>query len=355
MVQVAKNSDLESSEEISEEEIASGDEASEDEASENEASGDDVSEEESSPKQVKNKPSPLAPIVKVEVKTEPAQPTLYCRAPWIRNRDVALAKLTEASKRILHIKFPRQKHANFCYVEYRSAKDRDVGLKELKDLVVDDCKLTVDKPSRDKASMLEKVKDKVAKKRETKRELTKTLKNIKKQQKIQNKKGRSTQIFVSNIPRDATREELEEQFGSLVDFKLKHNQNVNKKSSAYLTLATPHEAKAASQKEVSIRGTTLRANLFGVQSKKAEKKSKNKKEKKSQAPAEKDESADETPAPPIAEPEVEAPAAAKPKPNKGKQPKTTKRYFTTNDQKPTKKQKKSLADAGSSDQIAIYD
>lgn len=189
--------------------------------------------------------------------------TLHVRGPkWIKDRDHSEAKMKELNARIIKVYHPRQKSADYVYVDFASAEDRDKAYDELlplKDVYVQHSR-------KDDPKLVEARKAKVLAKREAKRQLKELMRNVAKKEIREGKsavpKKFSNQIVIVNLPKETTQVELKEHFGSIVDVKL--NVDKNKKSTvsrAILTLATPVEAHSATKKKVELHGIKLKIQM----------------------------------------------------------------------------------------------
>lgn len=249
--------------------------------------------------------------------------SLHVRGPkWIKNRDNSEAKLKELNARIIKVRHPRQKSADYVFADFSNAKERDEAYKELlplKDVFV--------QPARKHNSeFVEKRKAKVQEKREAKIRLAALMKNISKNEQREKPRERPkklcNQIVILNLPKTTTQIELNEHFDDVVDTKVNLDKNPKRKhSKAILTLATPKEAINASKKEITMHGTKLKIqlhmNVFEIKKLKRTEEAKKRKltesEKKEDTEEETEKKAEEEIEPNAKRPHVLAPCTAEKK------------------------------------------
>lgn len=244
--------------------------------------------------------------------------SLYVRGPkWLKDRKNAESKLKELNERIIRVVHPRQKSADFAYVNFIDAAERDKAYKEL--LLVTE--VNVQYPRKDNAEEVEKRKAKTLAKREAKQQLAALKKNIAKIETREKKSDRPTklsnQIVIFNVPKEATQIELNQQFANVVATKLNVTKNPKQKSTrAVITLATPKEALNASQQKIELHGVQLKIQLYknatDVQKLKKEKSKKKKLAKAAAAAAKKENVEDASEGPtPAKRPLVSSPETSK--------------------------------------------
>lgn len=184
--------------------------------------------------------------------------SLYVRgSAWIKNRDNALNRLKEICPKVKDVRHPRQKSADYCFIDFATASDRDQSFEQLKD----NSELTVKTVTRDVPKLLEKRKKKITEKREAKQETRKLLAKIKKNQKLsEHPAERTNQLIVANLPTQATATELKEQFPDAVNVNLKLKKKTKKMNSAIITFPDPNKAFLASKSSIELHGQKL--NVF---------------------------------------------------------------------------------------------
>lgn len=184
--------------------------------------------------------------------------SLYVRgAAWIKDRDNAVNRLKEICPKIQEVRHPRQKSADYCYIDFASANERDQSYEELKN----NTEINVKPVIKDVPKLLEKRKQKIAEKREAKIETRKLLGKIKKNEKKNaNIKEKTNQIIVANLSKQTTKDELKQHFANAVKINLNTKKKSKKFTSAIVTFPSPYDAKVASQQSISLHGQTL--NVF---------------------------------------------------------------------------------------------
>lgn len=189
--------------------------------------------------------------------------SLHIKGPrWIKDRENSESELKKMNVRITKVRHPRQKGADYVFVDFASAEERDEAYKELLPLEG----VCVQLARKDNAELVEKRKAKVQAKREAKKQLKALRRNIEKNERREKhsakQKKLSNQIVIMNLPKVTTKVELNEHFENFVDAKLNLDKNPKRKfSKAILTLATPTEALNASKKAITLHGVALKIQL----------------------------------------------------------------------------------------------
>lgn len=189
--------------------------------------------------------------------------SLYVRGPkWIKDRENSEARLKALNARIVKVFHPRQKGADYAYIDFASAEDRDKAYEEMLPLK----EVNVQHARKDDEKLVEARKAKVLAKREAKCQLKALMKNVAKneirERHSKKPKKLSNQIVILNLPKVTTQIELKEHFDNIVDTKLDVDKNPKRTlSKAILTLATPKEALNASEKKITLHGIKLKIKL----------------------------------------------------------------------------------------------
>lgn len=187
---------------------------------------------------------------------DPTKFSLYVRGPnWIKDRNSATNKLLEICPKIKTVRHPRQKSADYCFVDFATADDRDQSYERMKNHTA----ISVKPVTTDNPELLEKRKKKIAEKREAKVLARKMLDKHKTNE--TEEKELTNQIIIAKIPAATTASELKMHFPDAVDINMKLGKNPKKFKSAIVTFAAPIVAKIASQKKVHLHGEDLKVRL----------------------------------------------------------------------------------------------
>lgn len=189
--------------------------------------------------------------------------SLYLRAPhWITNREKSVGQVKELNQRIVDVRFPRQKSAHFCFVDFASADDRTKALKELQALEVEK-QIVVTQVTKDKPKLLAKRIEKVEKKREAKKEVIALLKSAAEQESrdANQDKKLSSKISIKNVPKDITIDDLKNKFPNAVNISLEHGEKRTAPGQALLTYPTPNDALKDSKRSVTLNGKQLKLSI----------------------------------------------------------------------------------------------
>lgn len=193
--------------------------------------------------------------------------SLYVRAAnWLKNRETALSRFQAINPKIKAVRHPRQKSADFCFIDFASIADRDLVFAELKT----NSELTVKQVSKDVPQLLERRIRKINEHREKKkqaRELKRHIEKLKKNEKKQQPQV-STEVMVWNVPAGTTKADLKVHFPDCIDVRLNRKGKSpaqrrawKKQSTATVVFATPREAFAAAQQTVEVQESKLKVTL----------------------------------------------------------------------------------------------
>lgn len=185
--------------------------------------------------------------------------SLYIRGPaWIKDRDNAANRLKNICPKIKDVRHPRQKSADYCFIDFTSATERDESFEELKG----NAELTVKSVTKDVPKLLQKRKKKILEKREAKKETRNLLAKIKKnQQKEEHPKERTNQLIIANLPAQATSTELKQLFPDSININMKLKKKAKKMNSAIITFPDPDTAFSASKASIELHGHKLNSFL----------------------------------------------------------------------------------------------
>lgn len=187
--------------------------------------------------------------------------SLYVRgAAWIKDRDNAANRLKEIEPRIQDVRHPRQKSADYCFIDFACAADREQSYEKLKSHP----EVEVKRVTKDVPRLLEKRQQKIAEKRAAKRETKKLIREIKKKEKAKAKQAEKTnQIVILNVPKQVTRADLKQQYPNAIKIILREaNKKKGKRSPAIITFANTRDAYAASQEEsINLHGIKINVRL----------------------------------------------------------------------------------------------
>lgn len=224
--------------------------------------------------------------------------SLYVRgAAWIKDRDSAPNRLKEIEPKIQDVRHPRQKSADYCFIDFASATDRDESYEKLKN----HSELMVRQSTKNVPKKLEKRKKIVAEKREAKKETRKLIAKIKKNEKLnESTKEKTNQIIIVNLPLQVTVTELKQQYPKAVKVVVKKNPKTKTMQTAIISFPETYEAFVASKESILLHGQKINVMLNKDSSLKQQtnKKSKNKgkgKRKSTDAEVENGEPEEKTP------------------------------------------------------------
>ncbi|EDX09898.1 nucleolin [Drosophila simulans] len=258
-------------------------------ASDTESDEDDGEEEDT----IKPQPKSRAEIIDENIHTKYEQlkgTRLYVRFPQKLPLDVEEfnAKVKALHPLVLKSTKPRQKHARFCLVNFKSKEDRDQAFKDIKDSIKTDEKhkgLFVSLPKTDsddfvnelvtrKQTSIVNKRTKALMKRATKKVLT---------------KGTFTSsVVITNLPKTSSLAQVRQLFNDqAVDIQIRPGKGKFREySTATVTLPTTHDARKAIKEKLSLAGTPL-VLRFNTQKKRSSKNKLKQKAEKGKSPEKK--------------------------------------------------------------------
>lgn len=173
--------------------------------------------------------------------------TLYVRFPHKLNEDRTLAEseVKSLNSKIIQVRIPRQRSANFCLVEFASKEDKEKALKKLKTVEVNDKRLVVKEATRNDKVKVEKKIEKVEAKRQVNDALGKLVNDIKNSvARNYAKRNVTNGVMVKELKVGTTQGSIRDLFPEAIDIKM--NVKADRKNSfALVWLPTPKDANEA--------------------------------------------------------------------------------------------------------------
>ncbi|XP_022212825.1 uncharacterized protein LOC111067822 [Drosophila obscura] len=270
---------VEESSSESEELLAENSEESEDEsepdlaASSTESDEDDDAEESSDDGETAATTKSRAEIIeeKIQNKYEKLKGTrLYVRFPQKLPLDEQefQAKVKSLHPLVSKSTKPRQKHARFCLVDFKSKEDRDKAFADIKASIETDPAfkgIFVSLPKTDSGEFVNELVTKQQLSVENKR--TKYL--MKREAKKGQRKGNFTSsVVITNLPKTSSVAQVRELFENAVDIQIKPGKGKFREfSAATVTLPTTFDARKAIKQDLSLAGTKLQLRFNAKQQK----------------------------------------------------------------------------------------
>ncbi len=189
--------------------------------------------------------------------------SLYLRFPKKLNADRTLAESEVKSlcSKILKVRVPRQRSANFCLVDFASQEDKEKSLKKLKKVEINDKKLVVKDAVRNDKGRVNKIKEQIEVKREVNEALGKLIADIKRcSAKKYAQRNVTNGVMVKELKPGVTQSDIRRIFPEAIDIKL--NVKADRKNSfALVWLPTPKDARTAASNTVQINGEEFVVSL----------------------------------------------------------------------------------------------
>lgn len=153
---------------------------------------------------------------------------------------------------------PRQKHARFCLVEFKSKEDRDTALEDIKTSIESDAEFKGIFVSLPKTDSEEFVNELVARKQQSleKKKSKSLMKRATKQ--VQRKETFTSSVVITNLPKTASVAQVRKLFENAVDIQIKPGKGKFRDfSAATVTLPTTYDARKAIKQDLNISGSKL--------------------------------------------------------------------------------------------------
>lgn len=182
--------------------------------------------------------------------------SLYLRFPKKLNSDRTLAEteVKSLNSKIVRVRFPRQRSANFCILDFDTKVDKDKAGKKLKQIEIDGKHLVVKESITGDKTKLAKKSEKIKIKREVNQTLVQLASEIKKSlAKDYGKRNVTNGLIVRDLKARTTTADIKQSFPEAIDIKVTMKPE-QKNSFALIWLPTPKAAKEASKEMVQICG-----------------------------------------------------------------------------------------------------
>ncbi|XP_020816851.1 transcriptional regulator ATRX homolog [Drosophila serrata] len=228
-------------------------------ASSTESDDDDDEEENSKPT-----PKSRAEVIDEQIHSKYEQlrgTRLYVRFPKKLPLDVDEfnAKVKALHPLVVKALKPRQKHARFCLVEFKSQKERDQAHEDLKTSIKTDDEYKgfyISLPKTDSAEFINELvtrKQTSVENRRTKRLMKRASKKA-----LQGKRNFTSSVVITNLPKTASVAQVRQLFAEAVDIQIKPGKGkFRDASAATITLPSTHDARKAIKQKLSLAGTEL--------------------------------------------------------------------------------------------------
>ncbi|KAH8365589.1 hypothetical protein KR093_002431, partial [Drosophila rubida] len=153
---------------------------------------------------------------------------------------------------------PRQKHARFCLVEFKSQEERDKALQDIKASIESDAAfkgLYVSLPKTDSDEFVQELvarKQQSIQKRKTKALTKRATKQVARKSKF------TSSVVITNLPKTASVAQVRQIFENAVDIQLKPGKGKFREyNAATITLPSTFEARSALKRDFNIAGSKL--------------------------------------------------------------------------------------------------
>lgn len=182
--------------------------------------------------------------------------SLYLRFPKKLNADRILAEseVKSLNSKIISVRIPRQRSANFCLVDFASKEDKEKACKKLKTVEVNGRALVVKEAVRNDKVRVHKKIEKTNVKRQVNQALGKLVGDIKNSlAKKYTQRNVTNGVMIMHLKADTSQGDIRQVFPQAIDIKM--NVKADRKNSlALVWLPTPNDAREAAQNTVQING-----------------------------------------------------------------------------------------------------
>lgn len=197
--------------------------------------------------------------IKEQPRARPTGVSLYLRFPQKINvnRHIATKEVKKLNSKIINVRFPRQKSANFCLVDFQTPEDCAESRPLLKKVKIGNRHLIVKTPIVENEKALAEKIEEIAGKRNAKSVLGQLILNIKKSMKQNYKHSRTNALFIKDIPKSVKESEVRSLFPGAMEFRFVQPKQQNRTSVAFITLPTPKDAQRAAKQKYILGGKSL--------------------------------------------------------------------------------------------------
>ncbi|KAH8257538.1 hypothetical protein KR038_011213 [Drosophila bunnanda] len=337
----AEGSEVSGDEENSE---ASGAEEESEEDSELDLAASSTESDEDDEEEAKPAPKTRAEVIDEQIHSKYEQlrgTRLYVRFPkkLPLDLDEFNAKVKALHPLVLKALKPRQKHARFCLVEFKSQKERDQAHEDLKASIKTDDEYKgfyISLPKTDSAEFINELVTRKQISVENRR--TKLLMKRASKKALQGKRNFTSSVVITNLPKTASLAQVRQLFTEAVDIQIKPGKGkFRDASAATVTLPTTHDARKAIKQKLSLAGTELILRFNTQAKRKTKPKAKNGKS----TPEKKKDQGEKIPTMTKQQDKQQ-----KPKVEKGEAPKTKKPVQVATQQKPKENLKRKTPPTG---------
>lgn len=172
------------------------------------------------------------------------------------DRPKALQIIQKLNDKIVNVRLPRQKLANFCLVDFLTKEDMEAARSQLAAIKIHGkpIKVTLAKTQKQQPAAASNSVDVTAMKPETNVKVKNLIENINRSLARNPNISQTNSIVMKNIPKTIQESDIKRKFPSAIEFRFIPPKHGLKKMIAVITLPTPQEAYQATKKCVIING-----------------------------------------------------------------------------------------------------
>lgn len=175
-----------------------------------------------------------------------------------QNRDKASADIKKLHNKIIKVRIPRQKAANYCLVDFGNEKDCIAAVKQLRATQFRGKNILVKSATCNKSEKVKKIAVSIQEKRVARSALQKLVGNIINVHTADSRRSVTSIVCVKDLPRSIKEADVESQFSEPLEIRVIVPKLEQKKALAFITLPSPKDALAATMKKVNIRGVSYK-------------------------------------------------------------------------------------------------
>lgn len=186
--------------------------------------------------------------------------TLYLRfgGKLDQDRDKASADIKNLHNKIIKVRIPRQKAANYCLVDFVSEKDCTAAVEPLRATQFGGKNILVKGATCNKPEKVKKIAIAIQEKRDARSALQKLVGNIINVHTADSRRSVTNIVCVKDLPRNIQEADVEPQFSEPLEINIIVPKLEQKKALVFITLPSPRDALAATTKKVTIRGVSYK-------------------------------------------------------------------------------------------------
>lgn len=185
---------------------------------------------------------------------------LFC-SKFDADRVKASKTVKKLHPKIVAVRFPRQKSAKYCLIDFATQKDLDDGEKHLKSIEYNGQSLNVRPAHSNNPDKVRGKMETIKMRRDAKQVLEKLVTNIRETLSRDPRHSVTNMVCIKKLPKDIKKTDVEKLFPDLMEVNLYQPDEQHKNTIAFVTLPSPRDAAKATKEKVTFRGITYKVKF----------------------------------------------------------------------------------------------